>query len=321
MRAAFYCCLFLFCFISLLSAQDRTGVWRGVVSFSRAGFPPNYNFDVIPIMNAIKLRSKVKNIPISNDGRTLSRNPDVDTKAKLEWIQIDNRAVAQLTSYSEDNHVITMYQFDVRPTPKEFYKYHLQAKSLLVNETDKKADLFDLRGSFHETDSVTRFYGVWESPFGDRRYGTFLMENSSEPVKINPELVHSFLKKNKIQQPSSSTLATLQPTQVFDTLYTNAISLYANLVDNGIEDQDTLSIWFNGVLLEDNVVPGKKPFFFRVNLSDKEWNQLTIRCKHEGKEKGSGIHLNMQLNDSLVKYNLVLYEHDQADWIIRRKIK
>lgn len=66
-------------------------------------------------------------------------NPEVVTKAKLEMIEADERMLAQLTSYGPDNKLVIMYQFYVRPTTREFYKYHLQAKSVLVNETIKKS--------------------------------------------------------------------------------------------------------------------------------------------------------------------------------------
>lgn len=249
----------------------------------------------------------------------VNANPAFVTNAKLEIIEADERMLAQLTSYGPDNTLVTMYQFYVRPTPKEFYKYHLQAKSVLVNETIKKADLFDLRGSFLNTDSGYIFQGVWEDPFANRRFGTFAFVQTEESVTINPELWHRFLKHHRIQESTLAPERLFKPTPVFDTIVTESIAVYANLVDNGLMDQDTLSVWLNGRLIEDNIVPGKKPFYFRINLSDNEWNHFTIRCKSEGKEKGTGVHLNLQIEDLQMKYNLALYQFQQAEWVIRRK--
>ena len=54
-----------------------------------------------------------------------------------------------------------------------------------------------------------------------------------------------------------------------------------------------------------------------LNLGKQEWNHLTIRYKSEGKEKGRGVHLNLQLQDVQVKYNLALYQYHQAKRVIR----
>jgi hypothetical protein len=310
----FFVCLF---FLSTQStAQDKTGVWKGIVVFG--GSVPYFNSATLPsIGNETRLGRINPNSPAM--AVYLNGNPELATKAKLEMIEADERMLAQLTSYGPDNKLVTMYQFYVRPTPKEFYKYHLQAKSVLVNETIKKADLFDLRGSFLNTDSGVVFQGVWEDPFGKRRFGTFAFVLSTEPVTINPELWHGFLKKSRIEESSLTPDRQFKPSPLFDTITTNAPAVYGNLVDNGLIDQDTLSIWLNGRLIEDDIVPGKKPFYFRINLGEQELNHFTIRCKSEGKEKGTGVHLNLQFQDLQMKYNLALYQYHQAEWVIRRK--
>ncbi|MBL0883651.1 MAG: hypothetical protein IBJ16_09965 [Chitinophagaceae bacterium] len=313
----FFLLLTLMCSYSFLIAQEKTGVWQGIVRFSRYGFDPNYNPTPTPIMPPNDPQSRMGRAGASSFATSTITNTETDTRAKLEWQQIDDRSVVQLTSYGVDNKLVTMYQFYARPTPKEFYKFHLQGKSVVVKETDRRADLFDMRGTFQETDSSFVFWGVWEDPFTGKRFGTFFFEKIKETLTINPELVYSFLKKNKLSdsilsEPFSSLV-------VLDTIQTDAIAVYGNLVDNGLKDQDTLSIWFNGKLLEDNIVPTDKRFFFRANLADQEWNYLTIRCKNEGKEKGTGVHLNFEFNDIHMKYNLVLFRYGQADWVIRRK--
>jgi hypothetical protein len=307
------------------AAQDKTGVWRGIVAF----FPPGNSSSQMAALPSIggEVRSsrRANQVPIRiNENSPAMRfyanaPPEFLTNAKLEIIEADERMLAQLTSYSDDYKLVTMYQFYVRPTPKEFYKYHLQAKSILVNETIRKADLFDLRGSFIHTDSGTVFRGIWEDPFGRRRFGNFAFQASDEAITINPELWHGFIKKQQINEATLAPERQFKPTPLFDTLVTDAPAVYANLVDNGVIDQDTLSVWLNGRLIEDDIVPGKKPFYFRINLGEEEWNHFTIRCKSEGKEKGTGVHLNLQLQDVQLKYNLALYQYHQAEWVIRRK--
>lgn len=302
------------------ATQDRTGVWRGVVIFGQNGYSFNQAF--LPSINNTLRSGKVLNESTRSGRQYINGNPEFETKAKLEIVQLDERMLAQLTSYSEDNSLITMYEFYVRPTPKEFYKYHLQAKSVLVNETIRKADLFDLRGSFKQTDSGYIFYGIWEDPFGRRRYGTFYFSASEEFLGINPELWHKFLKKNaQTDESKLSPALHYTPSPILDTLVTEEIAVYGNLVENGLTDQDTLSIWLNGRLIEDDIVPGKKPYHFRINLGQEEWNHITIRCKSEGKEKGAGVHLNLKFGEQQLKYNLALYQYQQSDWVIRRKIR
>jgi hypothetical protein len=314
--------LFFICPIWLLtqsaSAQQKTGVWRGVVAFYFYGNPASY-ISTLPsirgeLRNGMRVNENSEGMRVNVNG-----NREFITQAKLEMIEADERMLAQLTSFSDDGKLVTMYQFYVRPTPKELFKYHLQAKSLLVNETIRKADLFDLRGSFVETDSGTIFQGIWEDPFGKRRFGSFAFVPSNESITINPELWYSFLKKNHIEETSLLPQRQFKPEPLFDTILTEAPAIYGNLIDNGLIDHDTLSIWLNGRLIEDNIVPGKKPFYFRANLGEQEWNYLSIRCKNEGKEKGTGVHLNLQLQDMQMKYNLALYQYEQAEWVVRRK--
>lgn len=314
----FFFLLTLMCSCTFLYAQEKTGVWRGVVRFSQYGFDPNFNPTPRSIMPPNDPQSRMGRAGTSSFATSTITNSEVDTHAKLEWLQIDDRSVVQLTSYSVDNKLVTMYQFHARPTPKEFYKFHLQGKSLLVKESDRRADLFDMRGTFQETDSSFVFWGVWEDPFTGKRFGTFFFEKVKENIAINPELVYSFLKKNKLDE--NSLINPIPSPVIHDTIRTEAIAVYGNLVENGLKDQDTLSIWFNGKLLEDNIVPSEKRFFFRANLGDQEWNYLTVRCKNEGREKGAGIHLNFEFNDIQMKYNLVLFRFGQADWVIRRKV-
>lgn len=315
MRVLYIFILLVF-LITSSTAQDKTGVWRGIVVFG--GTVPYFNVGTLPsIGNETRLGRINPNSPAM--AIHVNESPEFVTKAKLEMIEADERMLAQLTSYGPDNKLVTMYQFYVRPTPKESYKYHLQAKSVLVNETIKKADLFDLRGSFLNTDSGFVFQGVWEDPYGKRKFGNFAFVPSNEMITINPELWHGFLKKNRIDESSLAPDRQFKPFPLFDTITTNAPAIYGNLIDNGLVDQDTLSIWLNGRLIEDDIVPGKKPFYFRINLGEEEWNHFTIRCKSEGKEKGTGVHLNLQLMDTQLKYNLALYQYHQAEWVIRRK--
>lgn len=305
-----------------LNAQERTGVWRGLVRFGSAGFTFGSNNIIVPLAGVSSdVRGRAGRMPVNSAGVIITSTTEYDTKAKLEFLQVNDQLLAQLTSYNDENTKVTMYEFYVRPTPKEFYKYHLQGRSVIVNEAKKKADLFDLRGNFLTTDSSILFQGIWEHQFRDRRFGSFIFQQTEEPVTINPELFYTFLKSKKINENQIYATGKPQAIPIYDTLITDAIALYGNLVDNGIIDQDTLSIWLNGKILEDNVIPGKKPFVFRANLSEQEWNHFTIRCKSEGKEKGAGVHFNLQLNDVQLKYNLILYQYHQADWIIRRPAK
>ncbi|NCT94216.1 MAG: hypothetical protein GXC72_07325 [Chitinophagaceae bacterium] len=304
-------------------AQDRTGVWEGRITVAPGGFIPVFftNLTVNTLNNRgidVTRGVGLGTPPISSSmadayfGRSSSA-------ARMDIIQVDDQMLAQLTSYGSGGRVITMYEFYVRPTPKEQHQYHFKAKRLLVNETERTADLFDMRGSFIQTDSGTRFKGIWENPFGGNSLGYFLMRYSDPSVNMNPELLYDYLNDRKLNPDSIDLHKFPSPQQVMDTLVTEGFSVDASLLDNGIADHDTLSIWLNGRLLDDNVVPGKKPFLFRVNLQEQTWNNLTIRCKSEGSMPGAGALLNINGRQLHLKYNLSFQQYTQADWVIGRK--
>ena len=303
----------------ILAAQDRTGVWRGTVKLmSRDGRDLRYTpiRKLNPVTgNPIEFRRDDLYPP----GLIIDSNT-VHTRAKLEIVQVGNKLMAQLISYAMDNRQVTIYDFDGSPRGKD--KFILKGKSTLVNETMGIAPPFNLEGKFVDTNGISYFKGKWTGQLSGNQLGFFVFEKTAEPFTMNPELVHQFINPKNDPEKQELEMEKLPlSTPIHDSLLTRSFSIDASIVDNGIPDRDTISIWLNGRLLEDNIVPGKTMFLFRAVLEEKEWNHLTIRCKSEGKIKGAGILLNMNTDEEMLKYNLVLYRNDQVDWVIGRKPK
>jgi hypothetical protein len=305
--------------ILFISAQDRTGVWRGTMKIV-SGDGKDLRYEPIrkldPVTgNPIDFRQG----NLYPRGRVIDSNV-IPTRAKLEIVQSGNKIMAQLISYALDNRQITMYDFEGTPFGRD--GFILKGKSTLINETMGVAPPFNLIGKFSDTNSIGYFKGRWLGQLSGTPLGYFAFEKTGEPFTINPELVHQFLNpKNEKQKDAFEKEKLPLATPLYDSLVTTSFAIDASIVDNGIADHDTLSIWLNGHLIEDNVVPDKKFYLFRAVLEEKEWNHLTIRCKSEGKIKGTGILLNLNTEEALLKYNLVMYAHDQVDWVIGRKPK
>ena len=104
----------------------------------------------------------------------------------------------------------------------------------------------------------------------------------------------------------------------FDTLLTRSFAVDISIEDNGVKDKDSLSIWLDGQLLEDNVVLTDKKHEFRVNITSKDYHQLTIRTKSEGAIAGNGYLLNISTKENVYKYNLVQYRYNQSDWFFHK---
>jgi hypothetical protein len=314
-RAAILSCFLLQ--LALISAQDNSGVWRGVMKVV-SPFGRDIQFNEIYKLDPITGRPIVPP-PATYPNRVIDSS-SVHSRAKLEIIQSGDKLMAQMTSYAIDNRQVTMYQFSGGPNLKSGFL--LAGKSTLVNETQGTTPPFNLEGKFYDTNGIVVFKGLWRSQLSRTILGTFLFQKMDEPLTINPELVHMFLNpKNDKNLETEETAKLPLSTPVYDSLFTTSFSIDASMIDNGIPDNDTLCIWLNGHVLEDNIVPGKKRFIFRVKLEDKEWNYLTIRCKSEGKIRGAGVLLNMNTDEELLKYNLVLYKYNQVDWVIARKEK
>ncbi len=305
--------------ILVLPAQDRTGVWRGTVKVMSADgkdlrYTPIRKLDPVT-GNPIEFNPASLYPP----GLVIDRNT-VHTRAKFEIVQVGDKLMAQLISYALDNRQVTMYDFEGTPHGKDWVLF--KGKSTLVNETMGIAPPFNLEGKFVDTNGISYFKGKWTGQLTGNPLGFFVFEKTEEPFTINPELVHQFINPKNDKQKNAIEKEKLPvSTPLYDSFITTSFSIDASILDNGIPDHDTLSIWLNGRLLEDNVVPGKTLFLFRAVLEEKEWNHLTIRCKSEGKIKGTGILLNLNTDEALLKYNLVMYQHDQVDWVIGRKPK
>lgn len=309
-------CAFLFS-IALVAAQDHSGVWQGTLKIVTAD-GRDLRYKTIAKLNPVTGNPIIPDTVWYPYDIVIDSNT-VHTRAKIEIIQSGNKMLMQLISYAMDNRQVTMYEFSGGPKGKDHFL--LTGKTNLVNETQGQVPLFNLDGKFSDTNGRSFFKGIWRSQLSGNVLGYFVFERTAEPFTINPELVHRFLNpSNKETGPEEMARLPLA-TPLHDSIITTSFSIDASVVDNGIPDNDTLSIWLNGKLIEDNVVPGKKMFLFRAKLDEKEWNQLTIRCKSEGKIKGTGILLNINTDEALLKYNLVMYKHDQVDWVIGRTEK
>jgi hypothetical protein len=302
------------CLSAQLFAQSYSGVWTGTLNV------------VSPMGGYIRFLPNNKIDPVT--GRTIIPEPTLapvglmidstiaHTFATIEMIQRGAQVLAMLTSYGDDRRQITSYILDGNPGKKKGYFF--QGQSNIINETLGETPLFNLEGEFTEKDGKQVFTGHWRSQRSGNILGNFSFTKKEGPVTINPEIVYQFFKNRKTG--TEDALSLLPPaSQIRDSIVTTAFSIDATFQENGITDKDTLCVWLNGRLLEDNVVPGKKYYLFRAKLENDEWNRIVIRCKSEGKVPGSGVLLNMLLDEGLRKYNLVLYKNDQAEWLIRRK--
>lgn len=314
-----YTLLFLLWHVgACLHGQSGTGVWRGILSLEMETYTSSDRLRLLP-------SSDVRARPLAwvsdvSAGIQLLRPSINDSKAKLEFQQAGNRTYAVLTSYADDNSRVIMYRFNVWPRKNERYTHHLEGVGVVMNGSNKiVSELFDMRGSFVDTDSGRLFMGIWVLPESGRRMGSFVMGHTPEQLSLNPELFYQFIKKNKIQEDAIPAEHFPQPNAITDTLITNAAFIHGSLMENGVRDNDTLSIWLNGKLLEDDIVLGKKPYPFRIPLEEGSWNHLTIRCKSEGTMKGAGAHIGLDVAGKHMKYNLAFFQYHQANWVIGRE--
>jgi hypothetical protein len=305
------------CLCIQLYAQSYGGVWTGTLNV------------VTPSGGYVRFQPLNKIDPVT--GRTIIPDPTVvpqgvlidstvaHTQAKIEMIQKGDQVLALLTSYGDDRQQITSYLLNGLPGRKK--GYYFQGVSNLVNETMGEVPLFDLEGTFTEKEGSMVFSGIWRSQRSGNILGNFIFRPAAGEPAINPGTVYRFFSKGKSENDPSIQALLPAATRIRDSITTTAFSIDASFRENGLSDKDTLSVWLNGTLLEDNVVPGRKYYLFRAKLENETWNHLVIRCKSEGRLPGSGVLLNMLLDEGLRKYSLVLYKNDQAEWLIRRHDK
>lgn len=307
------------CFSMMLAAsaaQDRTGVWRGSLTVAPEGITQLF---YIPPARIDPTSGRATLSPPVYMGSRSNPERSIDTRAKLEIVEINSKLLVQLTSYGSDNRQVILYAFIASPTNKQTQDFFFAPQTALVNETNRVAELFNMRGSFQQKDSAHQLKGYFTSRFGGNRLGSFQFQQTNEPLTMNPELLNDYLTKNKLENIPAFTEKALPPSPINDTLVTNSYSANGTLVDNGFVDGDTLSIWLNGRILEDNVIPTKTPFHFRVPLETGQWNNLTIRCKSEGKQPGTGILVNLLTKEASFKYNIVLYQYHQANFALLKR--
>jgi hypothetical protein len=240
------------------------------------------------------------------------------TKAKLEIIDTANHIMAVLTTFSADQKKLSAYLFYLSITPNQKYSYYAKAVRCLVNETENTPSLFDLHGDFIFTDTSVVFSGIWESPFGKSRLGKFSFQPSIQSVNVNPELL---IQWNDVVHvlPGVTDIENWAPsTSNFDTLLTKSFYIDFSIAETGALDHDTLSVLLDGQVLEENLVLTDKKHDFRVNITSKEYHQLTIRTKSEGAIKGTGYLLSIATKENVYKYNLTQYKYNQSDWFFHK---
>jgi len=306
----------LFCFLFVaLSAQNKTGVWYGAIVFEPDGVR---ELDTESRIRVDAQAGRIVNVPPMYAGTMSLSKSRTYTKAKLEIIDTANHMMAVLTTFSADQKKLSAYLFYLSATPNQKYSYYAKAVRCLVNETENTPSLFDLHGDFIFTDTSVVFSGIWESPFGKSRLGKFSFQPSIQSVNVNPELL---IQWNDVVHvlPGVTDIENWAPsTSNFDTLLTKSFYIDFSIAETGALDHDTLSVLLDGRVLEENLVLTDKKHDFRVNITSKEYHQLTIRTKSEGAIKGTGYLLSIATKENVYKYNLTQYKYNQSDWFFQK---
>jgi hypothetical protein len=312
MRLIIFILLFFVTFFDL-AAQNKTGVWYGTIVFEPDGVK---EVDTEPRIRVSE--GRIVNIPPIYAGSMSLSKSRTYSKAKLEIIDTSNQMMAVLTTFSKDQKKLSSYLFYLSETPTQKYKYYGKAVRCLINETEHTPSLFDIHGNFNFTDTSVVFSGIWESTFGKSILGKFSFQPSMQTVGINPELIAEWNDQMHVIKPWLAVENWIPATANFDTLLTRSFAVDISIEDNGVIDKDSLSIWLDGQLLEDNVVLTDKKHEFRVNITSKDYHQLTIRTKSEGAIAGNGYLLNISTKENVYKYNLVQYRYNQSDWFFHK---
>lgn len=312
----FFITLF-FCFLFLgLSAQNKTGVWYGAIVFEPDGVR---EIDSEPRIRVDAQTGRIVNVPPMYAGSMSLSKSRTYTKAKLEIVDTAGQMMAVLTTFSADQKKLSAYLFYLSATPTQKYAYYAKAVRCLVNETEHTPSLFDLHGNFIFTDTSVVFSGIWESPFGKSRLGKFSFQPSIQSVNVNPELL---IEWNDAVKFSPSGITEIEnwaaSTSNFDTILTKSFYIDVSIVETGVLDHDTLVVLVDGQVLEENLVFTDKKHDFRVNITSKDYHQLTIRTKSEGSIKGTGYLLSISTKENVYKYNLTQYKYNQSDWFFQK---
>mgnify|MGYP000412415472 FL=1 len=306
----------LFCFLFVaLSAQNKTGVWYGAIVFEPDGVR---EVDTESRIRVDAQAGRIVNVPPMYAGTMSLSKSRTYTKAKLEIIDTANHIMAVLTTFSADQKKLSAYLFYLSATPNQKYSYYAKAVRCLVNETENTPSLFDLHGDFIFTDTSVVFSGIWESLFGKSRLGKFSFQPSIQSVNVNPELL---IQWNDVVHvlPGVTDIENWAPsTSNFDTLLTKSFYIDFSIAETGALDHDTLSVLLDGQVLEENLVLTDKKHDFRVNITSKDYHQLTIRTKSEGSIKGTGYLLSIATKENVYKYNLIQYKYNQSDWFFQK---
>ena len=306
--------LFFLSFVAV-SAQNKTGVWYGAIVFEPDGVR---EVDSEPRIRVDAQAGRIVNVPPVYAGSMSLSKSRTYTKAKLEIVDTAGQMMAVLTTFSADQKKLTAYLFYLSATPTEKYNYYAKAVRCLVNETDHTPSLFDLHGNFVFTDTSVVFSGIWESPFGKSRLGKFSFQPSIQSINVNPELLIQWNDIVKVV-PEVIQIENWAPsTSNFDTILTKSFYIDVSIAETGVLDHDTLSIILDGRVIEENLVLTDKKHDFRVNITSKDYHQLTIRTKSEGSIKGTGYLLSIATKENVYKYNLIQYKYNQSDWFFQK---
>jgi hypothetical protein len=306
--------LFFMSFMAV-SAQNKTGVWYGAIVFEPDGVR---EVDSEPRIRVDAQAGRIVNVPPVYAGTMSLSKSRTYTKAKLEIVDTAGQMMAVLTTFSADQKKLTAYLFYVSATPTEKYNYYAKAVRCLINETEHTPSLFDLHGNFVFTDTSVVFSGIWESPFGKSRLGKFTFQPSIQSINVNPELLIQWNDIVKVV-PEVIQIENWAPsTSNFDTILTKSFYIDVSIAETGVLDHDTLSVILDGRVIEENLVLTDKKHDFRVNITSKDYHQLTIRTKSEGSIKGTGYLLSIATKENVYKYNLIQYKYNQSDWFFQK---
>ncbi len=302
-------------FFVAVSAQNKTGVWYGAIVFEPDGVR---ELDTESRIRVDPKAGRIINVtPMYAGSMSLSKSRTY-TKAKLEIIDTAGQMMAVLTTFSADQKKLTAYLFYLSVTPTEKYNYYAKAVRCLINETEHTPSLFDLHGNFIFTDTSVVFSGIWESPFGKSRLGKFSFQPSIQSVHVNPELLIQWNDIVKVVPEVTQIEIWAPSTSNFDTILTKSFYIDVSVAETGALDHDTLSVILDGQVIEENLVLTDKKHDFRVNITSKDYHQLTIRTKSEGSIKGTGYLLSIATKENVYKYNLTQYKYNQSDWFFQK---
>jgi len=204
---------------------------------------------------------------------------------KLQVLQEGTHILAMFSIFSGDTSRVVIHRMEanINPAKTSLVLFRLGET---VNQVGRPMNDFfcDLNLKTDSSVMILRGQAMYST---NAWYGALNLVHTNEKMNVPSELADAFYKKYKVSKTVYAT-EILEPQQrhtlLRDTVYTNALMVACQLYDSGLEDGDKVDIYHNGQLLETDVELHRKPFYFRVNLSQAKDNELQFVMKHPGKK-------------------------------------